>query len=96
MTGLPYHCGRLDGIIIICIGSSSDLKMAELCVHISPRTVIQLISYVFCSGLDFAPPTAAGRVFDKKTPVIVALHGLAGGTPMKLGGVAGSVIPDTC
>jgi predicted alpha/beta-fold hydrolase len=63
-------------------------------VYISPRTVVQLISFAFCSGLDFAPSTAAGRVFDKETPVIVALHGLTGGTLMKLGGIAGPVIPD--
>jgi hypothetical protein len=94
---VPYYFGRLDGtIIIICTGSSSDLKMAELCVYISPRTVIRLISYVFRSGLDFAPPTVAGRAFDKETPVIVALHGLAGGTLMKPGGVAVPVVPDLC
>ncbi|KAN0130915.1 Alpha/beta hydrolase [Lactarius tabidus] len=31
-------------------------------------------------GVDFTPPTAAGRIFDKTTPVIVALHGLTGGS----------------
>ncbi|KAH9995425.1 AB-hydrolase YheT [Russula compacta] len=30
-------------------------------------------------GLDFAPPAAAGRLFQETTPVVVALHGLTGG-----------------
>ena len=57
--------------------------MAELCMYISPRTVNRLTSYVFRSGVDFTPPTAAGRIFDKTTPVIVAMHGLTGGTLIK-------------
>ena len=51
-------------------------------MYISPRTVNQLISYDFFRGVDFTPPPAAGRVFDKTTPIIVALHGLTGGTLM--------------
>jgi len=31
-------------------------------------------------GIDFTPPAAAGRVFRDTTPVVVALHGLAGGS----------------
>ncbi|KAH9034309.1 AB-hydrolase YheT [Lactarius hengduanensis] len=31
-------------------------------------------------GVDFTPPAAAGRAFDKTTPVVVALHGLTGGS----------------
>ncbi|KAI9440604.1 AB-hydrolase YheT [Lactarius indigo] len=31
-------------------------------------------------GVDFTPPAAAGRTFDKTTPVVVALHGLTGGS----------------
>lgn len=69
-------------IITVCTGSSSDSKMVELCMYIPPRTVIRLISYDFLRGVDFTPPTAAGRVFDKTAPVIVALHGLTGGTLM--------------
>lgn len=54
-------------------------------MYISPLTVNQLTS---CSGVDFTPPATAGRVFDKRTPVIVILHGITGGTLVKHWSVA--------
>ena len=83
MTGSsPYCFWRLDRMIRACTGSSLDIKTAELFVSSNYHP-----TNFFCSGLDFAPPTAAGRVFDKETPIVVALHGLTGGTLMKLGGI---------
>ena len=92
---------RFVAILLLTVGQKNYnlhrklLRLEDggtLCVPISNYHP----SNFFCSGLDFAPPTAAGRVFDKETPVIVALHGLTGGTLMKPGGVAHPVVLDIC
>ena len=83
MTGSSPYCpyfGRNDYNLHRKLLGLKDGGTLHVYIFSSCQSTNQ---HFFCSGVDFTPPAAAGRVFDKTTPVVVALHGLTGGALMK-------------